>query len=286
MKKEHYVKEVLRILLEKTGNYQFKDLIKEATDDPLPDSNAATRVLQVKKLIHNIIYIAGQKYYQTHDYSGVTYTKDDWEQEAMIILCNEVLEKYDPEKTKYFDVYAKTCVKQRLTDIQRTVFSKNPCTNEKLRRLAISKRREMKKQNRQIEPTIEELAHALSEDMGRSVDSIREFLESGAKQRLVAREDDTTPREDIKPGISPEAQYIRLETRKILWGCISKLNAGFKVVYVRHEFYNISFKKMHDSPVFRRMLDCDKDTLDAFKSRYRRWVFETVKSCVKSKYKF
>lgn len=279
MEKELYMNEVVQVLIEKTKSFQFSEMMTET------DANNEKQVSAVgmKLLVKRIIYIAQKKYYQIPESSRAEYSVDDWIQEAMVLLCGDAVDTYDPEKTRYFDVFAKTHVNQRLIDFQRSVFRQNPCVDEDFKKLVISKRKELKKETG-TEPAKEALADALEEITDRSREDIMDKIETGVNERLLVKDGDTVPKKDVKKKGSPEDQYIRAEMRRILWNCINKLEPKHKVIFVRHEYYNVSLNSFFKSAIFSSYFGPDVTSYKSYQRRYNDLIFNSVRDCVRMNY--
>ncbi len=250
--------------------------------------------------------MAVNKFYQTPDSFRTTHTMDDWIQEAMIILF-DLCSSYDSEKGP-FDNYARFIISKRLISMQRDIFRKNPPVNEDLRKIAVSLKRENSR-----EPSVKEL----SDITGRSENEIREFMETGVGKRVFAKENEGVhEKKEVKIGMTPEEQYIRLEARKILWDCVEKLEPGSKLLFVRHELQDVSlenlydnlnlsetiektdhglkllflrhefegasFENLYENPEIREIFGAE--SLRTFKRRYRDKVYQLVYDCVKARY--
>ncbi|MCP4112577.1 MAG: sigma-70 family RNA polymerase sigma factor [Desulfobacteraceae bacterium] len=77
---------------------------------------------EMKSLANHVKKAATRKYYEMPREFRITYEKDDWIQEAMIILCDLAM-NYNPEKGP-FDNYVKFFMSKKLTDLQRKIYSR------------------------------------------------------------------------------------------------------------------------------------------------------------------
>ncbi len=98
-------------------------LAESIKDFPFSESPGKSSDEKLKSLINHVRKTAVRKYYETPQAFRITYTKDDWIQEAMIILTNLIM-NYNPEKGP-FDNYIKFFMSRKLTDMQRKIYSKN-----------------------------------------------------------------------------------------------------------------------------------------------------------------
>lgn len=201
-------------------------------------------------------------------------TKDDWIQDALIILYNSC-ESYEPGKGA-FNNFARFMVSRRLISIQRDLYRKNPPVNDDLRKVFLSLKREKGRK-----PTAEELM----EVTGLSREQIEKFMDSGFGERMFTRAKDDVLEKHVKTGMSPEEQYIRLEARKILGDCIEKLEPEIKLLFKLHEYENISFQKLFDDVKFRNILLKKAGSLKTFQRRYEEDVYSPVRHCVDVHYK-
>ncbi len=122
-----------------------------------------------------------------------------------------------------------------------------------------------------------------AELMGLRERRVSKIIERGAGQRIVSREGEGGSRKEVKTGFSPEEQYIRLEARKILWGCIDLLEPGPKTLFIHHELEKISFEKLFDTPGSRKILGRRNCSLSTFKRRYRK-IYDRVRDCLHKQY--
>jgi DNA-directed RNA polymerase specialized sigma subunit len=133
-----------------------------------------------------------------------------------------------------------------------------------------------KRKNKRL-PKAEELAEETEFDKA----DIKKYLETGYGQRMVTTESETVcQNKAVKAGLSPETQFIHHEARKILWDCIEKLQPKMKMMFIRHEFDELSFKKLY------RQLNINDSSFSTFKRRYKKNVYESVENCVSSQYEF
>lgn len=223
----------------------------------------------IQALIPEVRKMAVKKFYRMPKRLRTLHTQNDWVQDAMVIFLN-LVSNYSPEKGA-FENYVRFTLPKRLISVQRDIFKDNPLVNEELWKLSKSLERELGRK-----PSAEEFA----EHAGYSIEKAQEFLDSGFGERIFGGEDEVQA--EVKTGISPEDQYIRLEARKILWECIDHLEPGLKVLFVRHEFDGISFQKLFDKPECRKILE--SRSISTFQRDYKKTAFDSVENCVRNKY--
>jgi len=255
------------LLAQKTEKFTFS----KVSGEPADISGERLRLFRLKELLAQVRKMGIRKYYQMPESFRISKTMDDWIQDAMIILCS-LLDEYDPQKGP-FSNYARFIVSRRLTDIQRSLFRKNPLVDEDLRKVALCWKRENGR-----EPTAKELA----EFTGRSESEIQEFLEKGGRERVFIREKENMDTADVRPGASPEQLYIQKEFRQILWECIEKLDTDLKMLFMRREFEGFSFQKLWDDLENREILDSSSEK--TFQRRYRERIYDSVQDCVQARY--
>ncbi len=255
------------LLAEKTEKFTFSKVSGEPSDT----SEERLRLFRLKELLAQVRKMGIRKYHQMPESFRISRTMDDWIQDAMIVLCG-LLDEYDPQKGP-FNNYARFIVSRRLTDIQRSLFRKNPPLDDDLRKVALSWKRE----NR-TEPTAKELADLT----GRDESEIRKFLEKGGGERVFVRENEETETADVRPCASPEQLYIREEARHILWECVEKLAPDLKMLFMHREFEGFSFQKLWEEPKNREILDSTSEK--TFQRRYRERIYDRVQDCVQTMY--
>lgn len=263
--------QLLSYLEEKTRHY----LLSPVPNEPISASEAEMRRFRLKALIDQVAKMAHAKYRRMPESFREEHTLSDWVQDAMILLCNAV-DDYSPGETP-FSNYVRFIVSRRLTSIQRDLYRKNPPLDEELRKIVL----DLKRENGRT-PTPEEV----SELTGRNEASVRKFLEEGVGQRLFTREEGLQDRtSEATPGLSPERHYIQKETRFVLWDCIRKLNALDKILFVRHEFYGVSFRELHE--IFGNKIMGNKKGQAKSDSSFKRMyhgISDSVRDCVRKWY--
>jgi len=213
--------------------------------------------------------MAVTKFYQMPESFATSHTMDDWIQEALIIMF-QCCQSYDGRGP--FDHYVRFMVSRRLVSMQRKVFSENPPADRDL-----YKKVQAYKRKKGRLPKAEELA----EETGFDKAAIQKYLESGYGQRTVTTGVETVcQNKAVKAGLSPETQYMHHEARKILRDCIEKLQPEMKMMFIRHEFDELSFKKLY------RQLNINDPSFSTFKRWYKKNVYESVENCVSSQYEF
>jgi len=255
------------LLAQKTEKFTFS----RVSGEPSGESEERIRLFRVKELLVQVRKMGIRKYYQMPESFRISRTMDDWIQDAMIVLCS-LLEEYDPGRGP-FNNYARFIVSRRLTDIQRSLFRKNPLLDDDLRKVALCWKRENGR-----EATAKELADLT----GRSESEILQFLEKGGSERVFVREKEEMETADVRPGASPEQLYIREEFRQILWECIEKLDADLKMLFMRREFEGFSFQKLWDEIRNREILDSSSEK--TFQRRYKERIYDKVQDCVQARY--
>lgn len=266
MKKED-LQSLLKELAKKTKNFPFSGTVGEASSG----SQEEIRLSRLEMLVNQVRKMALQKHFQMPDSFRTERTADDWIQEAMIMLYN-LCSDYDPERGN-FDNYARFIIPRRLTSIQRDIFRKNPPLTEALRKIAVSLKREKGR-----DPTLEEL----SDFTGRSISEIRDFMEYGTGKRIFATENEAAhEKKDVKVGMTPEEQYIKLEERRILWDCVDQLDPESKLLFIRHHIEGSSFEKLLENPGIRKIFR----SLSTLKRKYRENIFNVLRDCVQRQYK-
>ncbi len=225
---------------------------------------------EIQALMPEVRKMAVKKFYQMPKRLRTLHTQDDWIQDAMVIFLN-LVSNYSPEKGA-FENYIRFTLPKRLMSILRDILKKDPLVNEELLKLSKSLERELGRK-----PSAEEFA----EDSGYSTEKAQEFLDSGFGERIFGGEDEMQA--EVKTGISPEEQYIRLEARKILWDCIDRLEPELmKSLFIRHEFDGVSFQKLFDRPECRKILG--SSSLSTFQRDYKKRASDPVENCVRRKY--
>jgi RNA polymerase sigma factor (sigma-70 family) len=211
--------------------------------------------------------MAIKKFYQMPESFATSHTMDGWIQDALIIMF-QCCQSYDGRGP--FDHYVRFLVSRRLVSMQRKVFSENPPADRDL----YKKVQAYKRKNKRL-PKAEELA----EETGFDKADIKKYLETGYGQRMVTTESETVcQNKAVKAGLSPETQFIHHEARKILRDCIEKLQPEMKMMFIRHEFDELSFKKLYEQ------LKIKKHSFSTFKRQYKKNVYESVENCVSSQY--
>ncbi len=256
------------MLAEMTGEFSFS----EVSGEPSKASENEIRLFRLKALINQVRQMAVRKFYQMPESFRVMHTMEDWIQDAVILLWN-LCSTYDPERAP-FNNYARFIATRRLTDIQRGLFRKNPPVYDELKKIEASL-----KGKKGGKPTIEDMA----EFMGLSERQVRKIIERGVGQRIVSREGEGDSIKEVKTGWSPEEQYIRLEARKILWGCIDLLEQGQRTLFIYHELEKVSHEKLYDNPGNRKILECRNGSLSTFKRRYGK-IYDRVRDCLHIRY--
>jgi RNA polymerase sigma factor (sigma-70 family) len=198
-------------------------------------------------------------------------SQDEWISDAISILYQET-EKYKPrEGCCYNDYMIHLILPNRLTDIQREMFRKNPPVDKELRRIVAAMKHELKRI-----PEAEEIA----DRAGVSIERAQKFLDEGVGVRLFERQgemknpDEWGEIEDYAPGMSPLKICLRKEFRRIVLDCIRKLNRRERYVIVRHFFFGISI-----ADIARGLAE----EYEAVRTRFRR-ARESVMECVKNRY--
>ncbi len=253
----------------------YEHLIEQTEDiplEPVPGEPAEgdsgeLRAYRIKALLKQVRKMALKRFFQMPESFRKVSTQEDWIQEAMILFC-QLSKHYDKDKGS-FENYVRFMISRRLVSIQRTLFRKNPPVDEELLKLAASIKREKGKT-----PSTEDLADLT----GRSEASVRSALEAGGGPRIFTEmpEGGAAPK-DVKIGVSPEDQYIRHETRKVLWGCINRLDPLSKLLFVRHEFYEVSLRELY------RKFPFSTESQSTFQRTYKRSIYGRVQRCVQSR---
>jgi len=224
---------------------------------------------EIQALIPEVRKMAVKKFYRMPARLRTVHTQEDWIQDAMVIFLN-LVSNYSPEKGA-FENYIRFTLPKRLMSILRDILKKDPLVNEELWKLSKSLERELGRK-----PRAEEFA----EHSGYSTEKAQEILDAGFGERIFGGEDEIQA--EVKTGISPEEQYIRLEARKILWDCIDRLERELKLLFIRHEFDGISFQKLFDKPECRKILE--SGSLTTFQRDYKKKASDSVENCVRNKY--
>ena len=252
----------------------FSDLTKDfilskIDDEPAEVTQEELRKFRLSALIRQVRKMAIKKFYQMPESFATSHTMDDWIQEALIIMfqCCQSYDRRGP-----FDHFVRFMVSKRLVSMQRKVFSGNPPADRDL----YKKVQAYKRKNKRL-PTADELAL----ETGFDKDAIEKYLESGYGQRTVTTDSEKAcQNKDVKVGLSPETQFIHHEARKILRDCIEKLQPEMKMMFIRHEFDELSFKKLY------KQLKIKKPGFSTFKRWYKDNVYADVEDCVSSQYEF
>lgn len=247
---------------------QIKDIpLEPVPGEPAGADSDELRAYRMEALLKQVRKMALKRFFQMPDSFRKVNNQDDWIQEAMILFCQHT-QDYDKDKGS-FENYIRFMISRRLISLQRTLFRKNPPVDDELLKLAASIKREKGEA-----PSTADLADLT----GRSEASVRSALEAGGGPRVFTEmpEDGPAPK-DVKIGVSPEDQYIRHETRKILWGCINRLDPLSKLLFVRHEFYEVSLRELYSKLLF------STESLSTFQRTYKRNIYGRVQRCVKSR---
>ncbi len=249
---------------------QTKDFIfSKVGDEPTGVTEEKLRNFRLLALIRQVRKMAIKKFYQMPESFATSHTMDDWIQEALIIMfqCCQSYDRRGP-----FDHFVRFMVSKRLISMQRKVFSENPPADRDL----YKKVQAYKRKNKRL-PTADELAQETGFDKA----AIQKYLESGYGQRTVTTGVETIcQNKDVKAGLSPETQFIHHEARKILRDCIENLQPEMKMMFIRHEFDELSFRKLY------KRLQIKKPGFSTFKRWYKDNVYADVENCVSSQYKF
>jgi RNA polymerase sigma factor (sigma-70 family) len=241
-------------------------------DEPDNLSEEEIHRLRLLALMDQVRKMAIRKYHQMPNSFRIARTTDDWIQDAMIVLFKQC-DTYNADIGP-FDHYVRFKVSRALIDIQRKLFRANPAVDDDLRKISASWKRENGRN-----PSAQELADLT----GRSVEETEKFLEQGIGQRVFSEESEMTVRKNEKTELSPEEEYIRAETRKILWNCIEQLKPELKLLFIRHELEEMPFSILYDEPHIRAILE--SNSLRSFQRDYDRLIYQRVRICVSAQYK-
>jgi|GEM_PF-4984244 len=267
---EKYSLQLFQELKKMTEGFPFEVVQNE----PAGLSENELREHRLRTLVSTAKKMGERKYYEMPESFRADFTREEWIHEALFIFFEQTA-RYDPRHNLSFNRYILKMVKNRLISKQRELFRKNPpAENDDLRKIAASLKRELGR-----DVTAEEL----SEHAGIDKRKAEEFLDSGVRQRVFERRSgEELDKAEVKTGISPEEQYIRLEARKILWDCIRRLESKMRLLFIRHEFFGISFQKLFDKPEYRKFLG--SISLTTFQRDYKKRTFDPVENCVRRKY--
>jgi len=217
----------------------FSDLTKDfifskVEDEPTSATLAELHKYRLLALVRQVRNMAVTTFYQMPGFFAASHAQDDWIQEAVIIMfqCCQSYDRRGP-----FDHFVRFMVSRRLVSMQRKVFSENPPADRDLFKMVQA----YKRKNKRL-PTADELALETGFDKA----AIKKYLESGYGQRTVTTGVETVcQNKAVKVGLSPEKQYMHHEARKILRDCIEKLQPEMKMMFIRHEFDELSFRQLY-----------------------------------------
>lgn len=252
-----YFRQLLLIFIEKTGKFSL-ECFERVADEPAVAPEKVLRVHRLRGILDKVKLIGLKRYYQLPGSLRRYHVREDWIQDAMRLLL-ENAPQYDPQHGLSFNQYILIRVKQRLLDIQRAIVRKYPPPDEDAQRSLKSLRWEIGR-----EPTDEDVANFL----GCSVERASEFLcaaGSGGGETGT---------------LSPELQIVQQEQRLVLWECIEQLQLKYKLLFVLHEFEEVSFAELFQR--FSNFLDSASQS--TFQRRYRK-IWTAVTTCVKNRYR-
>ncbi len=255
-----YQNQIFQILADRTRNFQFDSLPNE----PESASEDELREFRLKDIIVKVINMGIRKYYQTPEIFRTVHAKEDWIQDAIIILMQQV-EEYDPNRGDRFNRFILFRVKMRLISLQRKIYRENPPVNDDLRKIVVTLRQEHGR-----EPTAKEF----SDFTDCSEQTAQEILDTGVGPRVFVNKQGS----NIKKNNPPENQ----EKRKILWVCISQLEPReLRLLFLRHEIEGISLQKLYNDLEMDKIGNISLSSLSTFKRHYRENARFRVAMCVR-----